>query len=223
MEKMKKIVGICGWAVPPEWFAEQIRVVFPGTDVQTVYPQDPFDASLAETIIAESAADWYVGHSLGSLWLMHHRNKLPDRALKILLSPILGFTREKSQGGKTSNSQLQFFSRAIQKNTADPFPFMDFYKMCNLQIPNNLLKTLPDKPTLVRGLKFLSDIEVPATAADGFIALTGENDPLTDAAELQRRIPQMKIVPGASHNPEPLLAYLSDILTDPRLFHSRSA
>ena len=38
-----KITAISGWAIPTEWFSGQIQKYFIGSEVNVIYPSNPFD------------------------------------------------------------------------------------------------------------------------------------------------------------------------------------
>ena len=92
-----KITAVSGWAIPTEWFSEQIQKYFVDSEVNVIYPSDPFDSEEARIKLNEKPADLYLGYSLGSLWMFRHRHLFPKTSIKAVLAPILAFTKEKSQ------------------------------------------------------------------------------------------------------------------------------
>ncbi|MBI4383522.1 MAG: hypothetical protein HY579_05755 [Nitrospinae bacterium] len=212
METGTKITAVCGWAISPEWFGGKVAEFFPSARVRVVYPLRPADREEAEKLLAGAPADLYIGYSLGSLWLLHHRERLPSGARKALLAPILAFPRERKSGGKTSIVQLKYLMRELERRPGDSFVLKDFYVRCGLSNDDPSLPGLPDRQTLVRGLEFLSQIEEPGSSASGFIAVLGDKDNLLDSGEMKRHLPHLEIAPSAGHAPEPLLERLAELL-----------
>ena len=67
-----RITAISGWAIPTEWFSEQIARYFINSEINVIYPDNPFDTEEAQRKINEVPADLYLGYSLGSLWMFKH-------------------------------------------------------------------------------------------------------------------------------------------------------
>ena len=70
------------------------------------------------------------------------------------LAPILAFTEEHNMGGKTTSAQLNYLIKLL-KRSDDENPLVDFYANCDIPFPKILLKTLPSRSILIRGLEFL--------------------------------------------------------------------
>ncbi len=212
MEAGTKITAVCGWAISPEWFGAKVAEFFPSARIRAIYPLRPADKEEAESLLADAPADLYIGYSLGSLWLLHHRECLPPGARKALLAPILAFPSERKSGGKTSTVQLKYLMRELKRSPGDSLILKDFYVRCGLSIDDPSVPGLPDHQTLIRGLEFLSQTEEPGSSADGFIAVLGGNDNLLDFGEMKRHLSHLEIAPLAGHAPEPLLARLVELL-----------
>ncbi|GJL78225.1 MAG: hypothetical protein NPINA01_12140 [Nitrospinaceae bacterium] len=211
MEKKLKITAVCGWALPPQWFKEQIERAFPGTHVNVFYPSLPGDVLEAGDLLGESKADLYIGYSLGSLWLMTHQEMLPKESTKAVLAPILAFTRERNRGGKTPETQLKYLGKQLQRNPKDVSPLLKFYADCGIHFPESRIKEVPETGILLNGLEFLQSAPIPEQGLDKFIALIGENDPLLDGIQLKPHLPKLEIVRDAGHAPGQLLNHLAQV------------
>ncbi len=209
MQTPLTLTAVCGWALPVTWFRSRVKAYFPQSRIQVLYPEDPDDPEEAGRLLSRMPADLYLGYSLGSLWLMKHRNRLPPDRFRALLAPILAFPREKDMGGKTSETQLKYLVRKLSRTPKDPAVLMNFYSDCEVSIPPALLNQGPAPDVLLRGLEFLQTVSVSPRSANHFLALLGEKDAFLDPHHLKRRIPHLEIVPGAGHGPDKLLEQLS--------------
>ena len=206
-----KITAVSGWAIPTEWFSEQIQKYFVDSEVNVIYPSDPFDSEEARIKLNEKPADLYLGYSLGSLWMFRHRHLFPKTSIKAVLAPILAFTKEHDMGGKTTSTQLNYLIKLLQRNDNEN-PLVDFYANCNIPFPRILLKTLPSRSILIKGLEFLQSVIASKNSVFDFKVIVGENDIFLDAIKLKNLIPQTQIVTGAGHAPDQLLSKLASTL-----------
>ena len=206
-----KITAVSGWAIPTEWFSEQIQKYFVDSEVNVIYPSDPFDSEEARIKLNEKPADLYLGYSLGSLWMFRHRHLFPKTSIKAVLAPILAFTKEHDMGGKTTSTQLNYLIKLLQRNDNEN-PLFDFYANCNIPFPRILLKTLPSRSILIKGLEFLQSVIASKNSVFDFKVIVGENDIFLDAIKLKNLIPQTQIVTGAGHAPDQLLSKLARTL-----------
>ena len=206
-----KITAVSGWAIPTEWFSEQIQKYFVDSEVNVIYPSDPFDSEEARIKLNEKPADLYLGYSLGSLWMFRHRHLFPKTSIKAVLAPILAFTKEHEMGGKTTSTQLNCLIKLLQRNDNEN-PLVDFYANCNIPFPRILLKTLPSRSILIKGLEFLQSVIASKNSVFDFKVIVGENDIFLDAIKLKNLIPQTQIVTGAGHAPDQLLSKLARTL-----------
>ena len=206
-----RITAISGWAIPTEWFSEQIARYFINSEINVIYPDNPFDIEEAQRKISEVPADLYLGYSLGSLWMFKHKEFFPKQSIKAVLAPILGFTKERNMGGKTTSAQLNYLIKLV-KQSKDKAPLVNFYANCNIPFPRILLKTLPNRSTLLKGLEFLQSVIATKGSVLDFKVIVGDNDVLLDAIKLKKLIPQTEIVLGAGHSPDRLLKKLSNII-----------
>lgn len=214
MARKIKITAVSGWALAPEWFREVVKKWFPEAEVRAIYPHDPSDPQEARDLISNSPADLYIGYSLGSLWLLHHRSFLPKSpAIKALLAPILAFVREANMGGKTSSTQLKYFRKLLLRNYPEDLPLADFYSRCEIKNKDKLIKSIPDQTTLIKGLDFLINTKISGNHARDFVALLGEHDSFLDPNEMRSHIPHLEIVKGTGHAPDELLKSLSQKLS----------
>ena len=206
-----KITAVSGWAIPTEWFSEQIQKYFVDSEVNVIYPSDPFDSEEARIKLNEKPADLYLGYSLGSLWMFRHRHLFPKTSIKAVLAPILAFTKEHDMGGKTTSTQLNYLIKLLQRNDNEN-PLVDFYANCNIPFPRILLKTLPSRSILIKGLEFLQSVIASKNSVIDLKVIVGENDIILDAIKLKNLIPQTQIVTGAGHAPDQLLSKLARTL-----------
>ena len=206
-----KITAVSGWAIPTEWFSGQIQKYFVDSEVNVIYPSDPFDSEEARIKLNEKPADLYLGYSLGSLWMFRHRHLFPKTSIKAVLAPILAFTKEHDMGGKTTSTQLNYLIKLLQRNDNEN-PLVDFYANCDIPFPRILLKTLPSRSILIKGLEFLQSVIASKNSVFDFKVIVGENDIFLDAIKLKNLIPQTQIVTGAGHAPDQLLSKLARTL-----------
>ena len=162
-----RITAISGWAIPTEWFSEQIGRCFTNSEINVIYPVNPFDTEEAQRKVDEKPADLYLGYSLGSLWMFKHRNLFPKTSIKAVLAPILAFTREHDMGGKTSTTQLNYLIKLLKRSEIEN-PLIDFYANCDIPFPKILLKTLPSRSILIKGLEFLQSVIASKNFSIGF-------------------------------------------------------
>ncbi|QPJ65891.1 MAG: hypothetical protein G3M78_11000 [Candidatus Nitrohelix vancouverensis] len=215
MESLKNIIAVCGWALPPEWFREQVQLAFPESDVTLIYPNDPFNADEAQQRLKNQPTDMYLGYSLGSLWLLRHRIFLSADAHKIALAPILAFPKEHYMGGKTDESKLKYFLNLLKRRSSNgESALKDFYKACEAPFPENRIEEIPEPDCLIKGLEFLKSIKVEPEAAQDFIAILGANDSFLDSDILRNLIPHLHVVDDAAHGPAPLLKALVRLLDE---------
>ena len=209
MEKKLTITAISGWAVPETWFAEQIREVFPGSDVHVVYPENPENEEEAQNILSRFPTQLYIGYSLGSLWLLKYQDHLPSNCHKAILAPILAFLNTGRLGGKTSEAQLKYLIKILSQDSNKTDVLRDFFFHADLPYPENQIKKIPGRKTLIRGLKFLKNNSVTGKETNDFLSIIGENDTFLDAGVLRGHIPHLEIVENAGHSPTPLLKQLA--------------
>ena len=206
-----KITAISGWAIPTEWFSEQIGKYFKNSEINVIYPMDPFDTEEARLKLNEKPADLYVGYSLGSLWMIRHRELFPKSSIKAVLAPILAFTKEHDMGGKTTSLQLNYLIKLLKRSTSEE-PLVDFYANCDIPFPRVLLRTLPSRSILIKGLEFLQSVIASKNSLMDYKVIVGDNDVFLDAIKLKNLIPQTEIVLGAGHAPDQLLSRLAKIV-----------
>ncbi|PIQ97484.1 MAG: hypothetical protein COV67_03920 [Nitrospinae bacterium CG11_big_fil_rev_8_21_14_0_20_56_8] len=207
------IFAVSGWALPAEWFREQVREYFPSAQVKCFYPRNPFVRDEAVRELNTHRADLYIGYSMGSLWLMKYRDLLPPDSVKALLAPILAFLKERDMGGKTGETQLKYFIKILKRNSRNKnSALLDFYSSCDFPFSRALIEDIPDAETLIRGLEFLATESVSEEACCTFKAITGEKDIFLDAKRLKNLIPHLEVVDSAGHSPSLLLERLASLV-----------
>ena len=209
---MLTITAISGWAVPESWFADQVKISFPNSNIKIVYPEDPESAAEAKILLSQFQSKIYIGYSLGSLWLLKYQRFLPKNCKKAIIAPILAFLEKNNLGGKTSESQLKILIKFLSHNTNKTKVLKDFFSFADLPYPDSKVDTIRDIKTLIRGLEFLQNTSVTGKETNDFLSIIGENDTFIDAGKLKIHIPHLKIVIGAGHSPTPLLNKLAETL-----------
>jgi hypothetical protein len=208
MREPQSITAISGWALPSQWFEEQIQQVFPDIPVKVIYPLDPADDQEAKSLLENMASDLIIGYSLGSLWLAKYQNFLSDKCQKVLLAPILSFTKEANKGGITKKTQLKYLIRNLKNNSQDSSALIGFFKDCGITIAENHVNNIPCKEVLIRGLNFLDCESIDPKFLAGFQCIVGECDHLLDSFRLKQLIPNLRVIKNTGHGPGPLLQYL---------------
>jgi len=208
MEKKLNITAICGWALPEEWFRKLVAGYFPNATVRACYPMKPDNDQEATSLLADDA-DWLIGYSLGSLWLLHHKNKIKPQTRIALLAPILAFTAEQGAGGKTPLAKLKYQKKILLQSNDYAAAMRGFFDISGIRLPENDLKQPYGREVLIRGLEFLENFSVPPQTAKDCIALSGGRDPLLEGLRLKELIPHLNLMNECDHSPQPLLAHLA--------------
>ena len=81
-----RITAISGWAIPAVWFSQQIEKHFINSEINVIYPENPFDPEEAKTKLHKVPADLYLGYSLGSLWMFKHKDLFPKSSVKAVIA-----------------------------------------------------------------------------------------------------------------------------------------
>ena len=208
METKIKITAICGWALPEDWFRQLVEGFFPRAEVRACYPKNPEDEVEAATHLAPQP-DWVIGYSLGSLWLLYHKNKIPSGTRVVLMAPILAFPAEKQLGGKTPLGKLKYQKKMLNSSEDYAAALKGFFDLSGIRLPENDLREPYDRDILIRGLDFLETASVSPQSAEGCTAITGLRDPLLDGNRLKELIPHLNLVEGCDHSPHKLLSFLA--------------
>ncbi|MGA2053492.1 MAG: hypothetical protein ABSH19_09285, partial [Opitutales bacterium] len=196
-----KWLWISGWAVPPTWFAAQVRRFWPAGEHAAVAPHD--------AAAAIDAGDFHAlgGYSLGTLWLLRHAHRVPKNLPVFLFAPIFAFPAEANLGGRIPRAQLRAQRRQFRHDAAAAL--LQFAQLSGLAALN--IPTPPDElsaahlAALDTGLGWLEDWTAPAPPPAGWRGWAGDADPLLDSARLRTLWPSLHLVPGAGHSPGPLL------------------
>ncbi len=209
MDEILTITAVSGWALPRQWFAEEVASAFPGCRIEVIYPETPEKPEEAEILLRRYPADLYIGYSLGSLWLLKYKDLLPYSPIKALLAPILSFLVKDGMGGTTSETQLKYLSRILKQHSDKCASLKKFFAYSDLPFPEKMLGDVPDRETLLRGLEFLKTCRAKGEDAKIFLSIVGENDIFIDGDLLKRHIPNLDIVQGVGHAPGNLLKRLA--------------
>jgi hypothetical protein len=208
MEKKIKITAICGWALPQEWFRQLVESYFPETEVRAHYPKDPQNKKEALEVF-DSNPDWIIGYSLGSLWLLVHKNLIPPQTKIILMAPILAFPAEKNLGGTTPLGKLRYQKRMLSSSEDYLSSLKGFFDLSGIRLPENNLQQPYSKEVLIRGLDFLETTSVSPNATRDCVTITGLRDPLLDGNQLKQLIPHLILMEECDHSPHKMLSHLT--------------
>ena len=209
MDKILTITAVSGWALPRQWFAEEVATAFPGSQIEVIYPETPEKSEEAEKLLRQYPADLYIGYSLGSLWLLKYKDLLPYSSVKALLAPILSFLVKDGMGGTTSETQLKYLSKILKQHSDKYAGVKKFFAYSDLSFHEKMIKDMPDKEILLKGLDFLKTCRANGGDTKIFLSIVGENDIFIDGDLLKRRIPNLDIVQGVGHAPGNLLKRLA--------------
>ena len=208
MEKTINITAICGWALPEEWFSKLVKSCFPRAEVRACYPQNPEDEEEAAEIL-DSNPDWVIGYSLGSLWLLVHKNRIPPKTKIILMAPILAFPVEKSLGGTTPLAKLKYQKKLLGSSEDYLSSLKGFFDLSGIRLPEKDFQQSHSRETLIRGLDFLEAACVAPHITKDCIAITGLRDPLLDGNQLKELIPHLILLEDCDHSPHKMLSHLA--------------
>jgi len=192
---------ISGWAVPPDWFAEQARGVWPGINHTAVATPD------ADSALAAGGFDLLGAYSLGTLWLLRQADHVPENVPVALLAPIFAFPAEAGLGGRIPRAQLRAQRRHLRRDA--PAALLEFAQLSGLAALN--IPTPPNEfsadhlAALDTGLGWLEDWTASAPPPAHWEGWVGDSDPLLDAPRLRSLWPTLSVVPDAGHSPLPLL------------------
>jgi hypothetical protein len=209
MEAKVKITAVCGWALPEEWFGQLVKSYFPKAEVRAHYPKDPESGEDAIGLF-DSKPDWVIGYSLGSLWLLFHKNHIPPQTKIVLMAPILAFPAEKNLGGTTPLGKLNYQKKMLSSSEDYLASLKGFFDLSGIRLPENDLQQPYSREVLIRGLDFLETVSVPPLVAQDCVAITGSRDPLLDGNRLKQLIPQLTLVGKCDHSPHKLLSHLAE-------------
>jgi hypothetical protein len=208
METMIKITAICGWALPEEWFRQLVKSYFPKAEVRACYPQNPENTEEAAEVF-DSKPDWVIGYSLGSLWLLVHKNIIPPETKIVLMAPILAFPAEKKLGGKTPLGKLKYQKKMLGSSEDYLTSLKGFFDLSGIRLPEKDLQQPYSREILIRGLNFLETVSVSPQTVKDCVAITGSRDPLLDGNQLKELIPHLTLVEECDDSPHKLLSHLA--------------
>ena len=208
MEKKINITAVCGWALPEDWFRQLVESYFPGARVRASYPKNP-ESDEEATALLEPQPDWVIGYSLGSLWLLYHKNKIPPQTNVAVLAPILAFTEEKNLGGKTPLGKLKYQKKILNQSEDYTAAMRGFFDLSGIHLPEDDLHESYSRDILIRGLEFLEKASVSPQAAADCVAIAGLRDPLLDGRHLKKLIPHLTLVEDGDHSPHKLFSRLA--------------
>ena len=56
------ITAVCGWAISPGIFRNQLQQTFPSEEIHVIYPKVPEDEEEAKSLLNEYSSDLYIGY-----------------------------------------------------------------------------------------------------------------------------------------------------------------
>jgi hypothetical protein len=201
-----RIGWVLGWAVPETWFAPLADAALPNA-AHAYFPAAP---DTLERISATGAFDWLVGYSLGAQLLLSAAVCAPETLRSpvitgprvALLAPIFAFPSEENLGGRVARAQVRYLARWLRRDRAAALA--DFYTRAGLDVPPAPSADLPSD-TLAWGLAKLESTVLPPALPTGWRTWCGSDDPLLDATCLRTLVPEISVVPEATHHPAALL------------------
>jgi hypothetical protein len=194
-----RIGWILGWAIPEPWFSPQVQAVFPGEEHHCFRPAP----GVVDQLAAAGPFDWVAGYSLGSQVLLLDADRVAALGKIALLAPIWALAAEEGFGGRVARAQIRALAQWLRRDEAAAIA--DFYDRAGLEVPTDG-PAPADREQLLWGLAALEKRRVDGGLPAGWRAWCGQDDALIDARRLQERVPEVVIVPRATHEPGALLA-----------------
>jgi len=198
-----KMGWLMGWAVPESWFAPLVGEAFPDAR-HTFVAATPGALDRLETA---GPFDVVVGYSLGAELLLAAGERVSAWGRIALLAPVLAFPREEDLGGRVARTQVKQLARWLKRDPAAALA--DFYQRAGLDVTVNVPGSTEK---LLWGLEQLEILRVEPPLPAGWRAWCGAEDALLDAARLHALVPEIRLVPGATHHPAKLLCSLAEEL-----------
>ena len=205
-----KFLWISGWAVSPDWLAEQARAGWPEAEHAAVSPTN------AAAALAEKKFDALGGYSLGALWLLSRSKTIPEKTPVVLLAPIFEFPAEQGCGGRITLAQLRWQRRRMRLEPA--VALADFFERTGLASTVPLPSDLSDDAlaALDEELVWLENLHAPLPPPRHWRGVAGATDALTDAFALRKLWPALRVIAGEGHAPGPLLKAAREMFLDSR-------
>jgi len=201
-----RIGWVLGWAVPVAWFKTKVEESFPIYKHSFIEPSKDVLVQLTH----DAPYDIVVGYSLGSLLLLNNKEDVDKLTKKVvLLSPILGFTREMNLGGKIKLADLKATKFRIKRNPQETL--RGFYALADLTFSEAYLTSF-DPNVLSDGLDMLESMSIASEIPKSWIYLMGEKDALLDSYVLKEMIPHLILIKEGTHAFDSLLKHLVQII-----------
>ncbi len=125
-----KILWVSGWAIPQDWFAQQLDTYMPHDQHEIILPVSNWFRELQEKI---SFADQVAGYSFGAFLLLGQSRFLNEAGKPVrLYAPFLDFKAESGLGSKISLTQLKYLKRWLNRKPLEAIA--DFYKQAEIEI-----------------------------------------------------------------------------------------
>jgi hypothetical protein len=184
--------------VPEAWFAPLAQAAFP-TSAHAFVAAAPDALARLE---AAAPFDWVAGYSLGSQLLLGEVARVEKLGRVALLAPCFAFPSEAGMGGKVARAQVKFLARWLRRDRHAALA--DFYARAGFDVPSvDMGHLLPE--VLAWGLTQLETTALSPALPPGWRAWCGADDTLLNAARLRVLVPEISIVPNATHHPGGLL------------------
>ncbi|HYG33720.1 MAG TPA: hypothetical protein VEC99_02985 [Clostridia bacterium] len=202
-----QVTWIGGWGMTPAALHPLAQQFVPGATHAFFLPS----RSAIESAVG---SDCVVGWSLGAWRILDAAARgVGFRGRVLLLAPFLAFCSEYNLGGRCSQIQVKWLRRWVQR---EPLAALhDFYQRAGLnESPTALPYAMED---LLEGLDRLAEDASPSLrrfASSGlpenWSAVIGDSDPLLDGSTVCRTLPGCRLVAGAGHALEKLLASVEE-------------
>ena len=197
---------VLGWAVPVAWFKTKVEESFPTYKHTFIEPSKDALVQLTH----HAPYDIVVGYSLGSLLLLNHKEDVDKLTKKVvLLSPIIGFTREMNLGGKIKLADLKATKLRIKRNPQETL--RGFYALADLTFSEAYLTSF-DTNVLSDGLDMLESMSITSELPQSWMYLLGEKDALLDSHVLKEKIPHLILIKEGTHAFDSLLKHIVQII-----------
>jgi thioesterase domain-containing protein len=197
--KRVRIAWIMGWAVPPSWFAAQVRAILP--EAAHVF-FEPTESAIA-ALETQGPFECVVGYSLGAHLLLAEAARVTRLGAKVvLLAPFIAFPSEEAMGGRVARTQVRYLVRWVRRER--DAALADFYAKAGLDVSAEMAADISAE-TLAEGLMRLEKGRVEMPVPSDWGMFVGDRDDLLDALILAQNFPTLVVVPGATHHPAALL------------------
>lgn len=202
-----------GWAVSESTMAEIAHRHLPQFEHYIYAPtQDGLEALRTAVCAPDSRVSLLGGYSTGAFLLLREMPAWGVRPPLRLFAPFVDFREESGLGGRVAVARVKLLLRRLR--TAPLTAVADFYTQSVLSLPAP--QELPyAADALTWGIEQLAQTQVELDALEAFLdanaplalrAWVGADDALLDATRIAELLPHCKVLGGAGHDFDALLA-----------------